>query len=139
MTRIAVVIDNHNLLGDAMAMAKKYGFDDPVDAFSETMIDQRMELIMEEYAELCKAREDHNAEEFVDALVDLMVVTAGTMIQLGIDPVKAWDEVHRANMSKIRGPNPSRPDRGDNDLYKPEGWVGPCHEDNHGRLVFIWG
>ena len=37
-------------------------------------------------------------EEVVDGLIDLCVVAIGTLDALGVDPYRAWDEVHKANM-----------------------------------------
>ena len=77
-----------------------------------------------------------DAEEVVDGLIDLCVVAIGTLDALGVDPYKAWDEVHKANMAKEVGVKPTRPNPlGLPDLVKPEDWVGPSHKGNHGSLA----
>ena len=46
--------------------------------------------------------------------------------------------VHDANMVKSPGVKAERPNPfGLPDLIKPEGWVGPSHEDNHGDIPNI--
>ena len=46
-----------------------------------------------------------------------------------------WDAVHAANMAKVVGVKPSRPNPlGVPDLIKPEGWTAPDHTGNHGIL-----
>lgn len=126
-----------DLIRDAQAMATKYAMPGPNDATDATAA-FRMVLLKEEFNETLKAFEVQDAEEFIDGHVDMLVVILGTLLHLGVDIDKAWAEVHRANMSKIRGFNPKRPESGGNDLYKPEGWQKPDHSDNHGRLVYLW-
>jgi hypothetical protein len=41
-------------------------------------------------------------------------------------------------MSKVRGIKPGREQSGGFDVIKPEGWKGPNHEDNHGKLREIF-
>lgn len=60
--------------------------------------------------------------EAIDGLVDLIVVSIGTAIEMGIDLDPFWDEVQRANMAKAGGPK-----RADGKQLKPEGWVPPDH------------
>jgi predicted HAD superfamily Cof-like phosphohydrolase len=74
-------------------------------------------------------------EEVVDGLIDLCVVAIGTLDAFGVDPYKAWDAVHAANMTKEVGVKASRPNPlGVPDLIKPEGWIAPSHVGNHGLL-----
>lgn len=60
--------------------------------------------------------------EMADALVDLVYVAMGTAVMMGLPWQQLWDDVHRANMSKVLGPT-KRNHRVD--LMKPEGWVEP--------------
>lgn len=60
--------------------------------------------------------------EAIDGLIDLIVVSIGTAIEMGIDLDPFWDEVQRANMAKAGGPK-----RDDGKQLKPEGWVPPDH------------
>ena len=76
-----------------------------------------------------------DAEEVVDAMIDLCVVAIGTLDIYRVDSHKAWNEILRANMAKEPGVKPSRPNPlGLPDLIKPEGWTGPDHTGNHGLL-----
>jgi hypothetical protein len=47
----------------------------------------------------------------------------------------AWNKVYEANAAKDVGVKEGRPNPfGLPDLIKPEGWVAPSHEGNHGDL-----
>lgn len=62
--------------------------------------------------------------KMADALVDLVYVALGTAVQLGLPWAKLWDDVHAANMRKVRGSST----RNYIDVIKPPGWVGPKGE-----------
>jgi predicted HAD superfamily Cof-like phosphohydrolase len=63
------------------------------------------------------------------------VVAIGTLDAFGVDAQRAWDEVHKANMTKQPGVKESRPNPlGLPDLIKPEGWTGPDHDNNTGDI-----
>jgi predicted HAD superfamily Cof-like phosphohydrolase len=94
----------------------------------------RGQLLQEEINEYLDAVYFRQDDDVVDALIDLTVVALGTLAILKVDIQKAWDEVHRANMSKQRGIKPGRENSGGFDLIKPQGWTAPYHEDNVGRL-----
>jgi hypothetical protein len=62
-----------------------------------------------------------------DALLDSVYVRLGTLYEMGINYGPAFDEVHQANMRRVRGGNAKRPIREGTPTYdavKPEGWVG---------------
>lgn len=121
-----------NPIIDNVTFQRKYRFDEqPV---SKKNLDFRMELLKEEYEETTKAYSENDAEEFVDGLVDLVVIALGTLHLSGVSANEAWSEVFRANMSKVRGIKPGREQSGGFDVYKPEGWVAPDHSKNHGKL-----
>lgn len=95
----------------------------------------RIDFLQEELSETEAALVGMDAEEIVDGLVDLCVVAIGTLDAFGIDAHKAWDEILKANLAKEVGVKPERPNpMGLPDLIKPEGWEGPDHSDNHGKL-----
>jgi predicted HAD superfamily Cof-like phosphohydrolase len=58
-------------------------------------------LIHEEVSELDEARKAGDIVEVADALVDILVVTIGMGMSLGLPMGALWDEVMRSNMSKI--------------------------------------
>ena len=64
----------------------------------------RLQFLQEELDETrAAAVVDGNPQEIVDGLIDLCVVAIGTLDAFGVDPQVAWDEVHKANMSKEAG------------------------------------
>ena len=127
---------------DINEMHTKFGVRDAVQKFDSVMLRTflrfRLDFLHEELGETEKASQTGiplDSEEVVDGLIDLCVVAIGTLDALGVDPYKAWDEVHKANMSKEVGVKESRPNPlGLPDLIKPEGWVGPDHSGNHGLI-----
>ena len=110
----------------------KYGFNK--EPMTEEKLSFRMDLLTEEFQETMAAFMQHNAEEWVDGHIDLIVIALGNLFLAGVDIEKAWAEVYRANMSKERGIKKGREHSDGFDVVKPEGWVPPSHENNHGIL-----
>lgn len=79
--------------------------------------------LKEELDEFTFAPDD--AEAQADALVDLIYVALGRLVEMGVAPGAAFEEVHAANMRKARGSNAKRPEAGGVDATKPEGWEPP--------------
>lgn len=124
------------LLEDNIAFQKKFGFDEqPLD---KDKLAFRMQLLEEEFNETFAAFQNKDPEEWVDGHIDLIVIALGNLHQAGIDIEKAWSEVVRANMSKVRGVKPGREESGGFDVMKPKGWKAPSHEGNHGQLPDIF-
>jgi predicted HAD superfamily Cof-like phosphohydrolase len=123
-------------VGDIANMHEHYGVKPKIQEFDseklKKFLEFRVKFLEEEMTEL---RTAESAEDVVDALIDLCVVAIGTLDLFDVDAQKAWDEVHKANMSKQIGIKESRPNPlGLPDLIKPEGWKAPSHEHNHGLL-----
>jgi len=121
---------------DIKDMHDKFGVNPVVRNFDNdkllAFLGFRIRFLEEELNELKLA---DNADDVVDALVDLCVVAIGTLNAFDVDSYKAWDEVHKANMSKQVGIKASRPNPlGLPDLIKPEGWITPTHQENTGML-----
>ena len=121
---------------DIADMHRKFGVNDAVRKMDadklKAFLEFRIRFLQEELDEL---RNTNDPEEVTDALIDLCVVAIGTMDALDINAHIAWDEVHRANMSKQVGIKASRPNPlGLPDLIKPKGWVAPFHTGNIGLL-----
>jgi len=96
----------------------------------------RIKFLQEELDEMTSA---DKAEDVVDALIDLCVVAIGTLDAFDVKSDEAWARVHRANMAKNAGVNPTRPNPlGLPDLIKPEGWTAPTHADNVGLLSKLY-
>lgn len=124
------------MLEDNEKFQQKYEFDK--DVFDYKALSFRMDLLTEEFQETHAAFMQGDAEEFVDGLIDMMVIALGTLSLSGVDIEKAWKEVFKANMSKIRGVKPGREQSGGRDVYKPHDWIPPSHADNHGNLDEIF-
>lgn len=129
---------SQNWVKDIAEMHDKYGVQTWV-ANNPEKLEQllyfRIAFLQEEYNETFKAAGEKDPEEIVDGLIDLCVVAIGTLDAMGVDPYKAWDEVHKANMAKEVGVKESRPNPlGLPDLIKPEGWQAPSHTGNYGLL-----
>jgi len=124
---------------DLHEMHDKYGIHTVVDAMDkETLLkfaDFRAACIEEELEEFISAIADGNAEEMVDALIDVIVFAVGTLDLFKVNFDAAWKTVHDANMNKKVGIKPGRSNpMGLPDLLKPEGWQSPDHSENHGKF-----
>ena len=91
----------------------------------EKTMQLRYDLIKEELNELDVAMKTKNLKEIADALTDILYVTYGAGYAYGINLDKCFEEVQRANMSKLgedgkpifnekgkvmKGPNYTKPD-----------------------------
>jgi len=86
--------------------------------------------IREEVDELIDAVENSGDDvqelaEQADAFVDIIYIALGGLIEMGITPGVAFNEVHRANLMKRQGEVSKRPGSMGHDAVKPENWVGP--------------
>lgn len=129
-----------NWVKDIAQMHEKFGVNEKVNQFdNEKLIEFarfRIKFLEEELTELRTAK---SAEDVVDALVDLCVVAIGTLDSFGVDPYKAWNRVHNANMKKEVGVKESRPNPlGLPDLIKPKGWRAPSHKNNVGLFETLF-
>lgn len=80
----------------------------------------RASLIEEESLETIAALRNNDLLGTIDGLCDLLYVTYGTAVSMGLDLEPFFDEVHRSNMTKIGGPI-----RPDGKRLKPPGWDPP--------------
>jgi predicted HAD superfamily Cof-like phosphohydrolase len=64
---------------------------------------RRARLICSEAAEFLEAADQGDFVEMTDALADILVVTYGTAVEMGVDLEPVFAEVHRSNMSKNGG------------------------------------
>lgn len=134
---------SNNWVKDIHDMHAKFGVHEAVNKLDteklRTFLDFRLKCVGEEYEETLNAIEEGNSEEIVDGLIDLCVFAIGTLDLYGIDANKAWDQVLNANLNKEVGVKPGRPNPYKlPDLLKPEGWTGPDHSDNHGKIPEIF-
>jgi hypothetical protein len=135
-----------DLVQDIKDMHKKFGVDtwvadkmsgDPTHfkSIMNEYLKFRQTQIQEEVDELYTAINTRDAEEVVDALIDTLVFAFVTLDTMGVDANVAWDKVYNANMTKLPGVNPTRYNPLNlPDMVKPENWVSPTHEGNHGII-----
>ena len=79
------------------------------EEFNETvfedkqLVDLRINLIKEEFEELCDALKSHDRKEVIDALGDILYVVYGAADTFGIgtDIYKAFNIIQNSNMSKF--------------------------------------
>ncbi len=128
-------MESYDQFAQIDTFVEKYGFTDV--PYTPEVHQYRMDLLSEEYEETVGAHMTGDAECLVDGHVDMIVILMGNLAMMGVDGKRAFNEVMRANMSKVLA---ARKD-GDPDgasIAKPVGWVGPDHSDNHGKLDEIY-
>lgn len=81
-------------------------FNNPVGVFPHALpqhrVPVRVELIREEFEdELIPALEAGDIIETIDAAIDILYVTFGLLVEMGVDAQPFFDEVQRSNMSKL--------------------------------------
>lgn len=88
----------------------------------------RVARLAEELNEFMEAHDGGDLEGAADALVDLSYIVLGTALCMGLPWQLLWDEVQRANMSKVHAERPEDSKHGTTlDVIKPEGWKAPDH------------
>lgn len=129
-----------NWMADIAGMHMKFGVREATANMDADKLKQyfdfRVRFLQEELDELKSAT---NADDAVDALIDLCVVAIGTLDAYGVNSMEAWNRVLDANMAKEIGVKASRPNPlGLQDLIKPDGWEAPFHFDNVGLIGMIF-
>jgi len=99
--------------------------DQSVGEFNVNQLNMYLGLIKEEGDELQAAIVKQDKVETLDALIDILVVTVGTLNSLGVDAEGAWNEVMRTNFAKIDNKTGKVSKREDGKVLKPEGWTPP--------------
>ena len=98
---------------------------DTPQMLTQRKLTERWECMAEELAEFKAAIASQDFAEQADALIDLVYFAKGTAVMMGLPWAELWDDVQRANMSKVRGVGK----RGHAvDMVKPEGWKKPDGE-----------
>lgn len=86
----------------------------------QTLIGEEYEETAAAFARALAARCDGGTVDLTPLaheLADLLYVTYGGLVELGVDADLVFAEVHRANMDKVRGPK-----RADGKQLKPPDW-----------------
>ena len=99
--------------------------DQTVEGYNEEQFKLYVNLIEEEFKELKEAIDANDMVEILDALEDIMVVTAGAMHSMGADGEGGWKEVMRTNFAKIDKETGKVRKREDGKVLKPLGWTPP--------------
>ena len=103
--------------------------DQTVEGFNQEQFKMYLGLIEEEYKELKEAVNNHDQLETLDALIDILVVTIGTIHSAGYDAEGAWKEVMQTNFNKIDKKTGKVIKREDGKVLKPDGWTPPNLKD----------
>ena len=93
--------------------------------FDQSQFKMYLSLIEEEFKELQVAVSNTDQLETLDALIDILVVTIGTIHSMGSDAEGAWKEVMQTNFAKIDKETGKVRKREDGKVLKPVGWVPP--------------
>jgi predicted HAD superfamily Cof-like phosphohydrolase len=99
--------------------------DQTTDVWNQEQFDLYVNLIEEEFKELKEAIAAGDQVEILDALEDIMVVTAGAIHSAGMDGEGGWKEVMRTNFAKIDKETGKVRKREDGKVLKPLGWTPP--------------
>jgi predicted HAD superfamily Cof-like phosphohydrolase len=61
----------------------------------------RTKLIRSEFQELSDGLLENDPVEVIDGAIDILYVTFGLLVEMGLDAQPFWDEVQASNMSKL--------------------------------------
>ena len=75
--------------------------DQTVGRYNRKQVQLYESLIAEEFKEFFHAVNNEPLQNQVKEAIDLIVVTAGFLHSVGVDPQKAWDIVHTNNLLKV--------------------------------------
>ena len=112
-----------DIFGDQKKFMRACG--QTTDQINPAQYTMYVDLIDEEVAELKEAVAVNDRVEQLDALIDILVVTAGALHSLGVNPEGAWKEVMRSNFDKVDAITGRVKKREDGKVLKPEGWEPP--------------
>tara|TARA_Y100001938_G_scaffold126408_1_gene178327 strand:- start:956 stop:1411 length:456 start_codon:yes stop_codon:yes gene_type:complete len=121
-------MDKDTLIRDIDAFHKKYGFEKNNKVGipdNNELVNFRTSFLLEELAEYTQAITKKDAAGALDALVDIVYIALGTAWLFNLPFEKAWEQVQKANMSKIRSKSKSKKRGTSFDVIKPKGWTPP--------------
>jgi predicted HAD superfamily Cof-like phosphohydrolase len=85
-------------------------------------VEKRKRWIAEELDEFRQAR---TIEEQADAMIDVIYLALGTLVEMGVRPGALFEIVHEANMSKLWPDGKPRVRETDGKVIKPPEWKDP--------------
>ena len=121
-------MDKDTLIKDIDSFHKKFKFEknDKVGIpDNNELVNFRTSFLIEELAEYTQAITKKDAAGALDALVDIVYIALGTAWLFNLPFEKAWQEVQKANMSKIRTKSKSKKRGTSFDVVKHKGWRPP--------------
>jgi len=121
-------LDCDTLIKDIDLFHKKFGFkkNDTVSIPDDNeLVNFRTAFLLEELAEYTQALTKKDTAAALDALVDIVYIALGTAWLFNLPFEKAWEEVQKANMKKIRTKSKSKKRGTSFDVVKPKGWTPP--------------
>ena len=123
MSNADLVAEFHHALGDSIPSEPQVPTREVLE-LRATLIAEEFDEVVEEFARL-RVRLDQETEtsaldlaDVAHELADLLYVTYGTFVALGVPADEVFAEVHRANALKATGPR-----RADGKQLKPVGWA----------------
>ena len=124
---LGILVERTTVMSDVFSDQRKFmqACGQTTGYFNQDQFGLYLRLINEEVEELKEANRLGDRVECLDALVDIMVVTAGALHSLGVDADGAWKEVMRSNFDKV-DPRTGRVNkREDGKVLKPDNWEPP--------------
>ncbi len=121
-------MDKDTLIKDIDQFHKKFKFEKNLKVGipdDNELVNFRTSFLMEELAEYTQAITKKDAAGALDALVDIVYIALGTAWLFNLPFEKAWNEVQKANMKKIRTKSKSKKRGTSFDVIKPKGWTPP--------------
>lgn len=83
----------------------------------------RAEWMQEEIQEFL---ESASLEDQADAMIDLIYLALGTLVEMGVRPEELFEIVHKANMSKVWEDGKPHYRKSDGKVVKPPSWQDPA-------------
>lgn len=96
-----------------------YPIPDAPSRLKPKRVNARYDHLIEEAQEF---RESMTLADQADALIDSIYVALGGLVEMGLLPGPLFEEVHEANMRKVRGTVDKRKNHEGYDAVKPGGW-----------------
>jgi predicted HAD superfamily Cof-like phosphohydrolase len=121
-------MDKDTLIKDIDAFHKKFGFEKNNTVSipeNNELVNFRTSFLLEELTEYTQAITKKDTAAALDALVDIVYIALGTAWLFNLPFEKAWQEVQRANMSKVRTKSKSKKRGTSFDVVKPKNWRPP--------------
>jgi hypothetical protein len=125
LTKKENIMNNQKDVTEFMAAADQYvGVTPHLNEKNEQQARLYIDLIDEEFRELCDGFLRRHIGDIADGGADLVWVVQGLFTTLGIDFNKVWEEVRASNMSKVSD-NGKIKKRADGKILKPESYFKP--------------